>query len=96
MATIAQLAEWQRRGAQPRRSIVAVFAVDAGLGAGGGDFEDKITWLRQILDWQKETHNGTEFVETLKVDLFSDEVYVFTPKGDVKTLPAGSTPIDFA
>jgi GTP pyrophosphokinase len=52
--------------------------------------------LRQILDWQKETHNGTEFVETLKVDLFSDEVYVFTPKGDVKTLPAGSTPIDFA
>ena len=65
-------------------------------GAGGGDFEDKITWLRQILDWQKETHNGTEFVETLKVDLFSDEVYVFTPKGDVKTLPAGSTPIDFA
>jgi len=65
-------------------------------GVGGGDFEDKITWLRQILDWQKETHNGTEFVETLKVDLFSDEVYVFTPKGDVKTLPAGSTPIDFA
>jgi len=65
-------------------------------GAGGGDFEDKITWLRQILDWQKETHNGAEFVETLKVDLFSDEVYVFTPKGDVKTLPAGSTPIDFA
>ncbi|HBK61081.1 MAG TPA: (p)ppGpp synthetase, partial [Firmicutes bacterium] len=65
-------------------------------GGASGDFEDKITWLRQILDWQKETHNGAEFVETLKVDLFSDEVYVFTPKGDVKTLPAGSTPIDFA
>jgi len=65
-------------------------------GVGGGDFEDKITWLRQILDWQKETPSGAEFVETLKVDLFSDEVYVFTPKGDVKTLPAGSTPIDFA
>lgn len=65
-------------------------------GGGGGDFEDKITWLRQILEWQKETRNGTEFVETLKVDLFSDEVYVFTPRGDVKTLPAGSTPIDFA
>ena len=49
-------------------------------GAGGGDFEDKITWLRQILDWQKETHNGYEFVETLKVDLFSDEVRVH-PEG---------------
>lgn len=65
-------------------------------GIDGGDFEEKITWLRQILEWQKETRSGTEFVETLKVDLFSDEVYVFTPKGDVKTLPAGSTPIDFA
>lgn len=65
-------------------------------GGGGGDFEEKITWLRQILEWQKETRNGTEFVETLKVDLFSDEVYVFTPRGDVKTLPAGSTPVDFA
>ncbi|MEA4883465.1 MAG: bifunctional (p)ppGpp synthetase/guanosine-3',5'-bis(diphosphate) 3'-pyrophosphohydrolase [Clostridia bacterium] len=65
-------------------------------GGAGGDFEDKITWLRQILEWQKETRNGEEFVETLKVDLFSDEVYVFTPKGDVKALPAGSTPIDFA
>ncbi|MDD3599766.1 MAG: bifunctional (p)ppGpp synthetase/guanosine-3',5'-bis(diphosphate) 3'-pyrophosphohydrolase, partial [Firmicutes bacterium] len=65
-------------------------------GGSGGDFEEKITWLRQILEWQKETRNGTEFVETLKVDLFSDEVYVFTPRGDVKTLPAGSTPVDFA
>jgi GTP pyrophosphokinase len=63
---------------------------------GGGEFEDKITWLRQILEWQKETRDGHEFIETLKVDLFSDEVYVFTPKGDVKTLPAGSTPVDFA
>ena len=65
-------------------------------GTSGGDFEDKITWLRQILEWQKETRSGAEFVETLKVDLFSDEVYVFTPKGDVKILPTGSTPVDFA
>ena len=65
-------------------------------GTSGGEFEDKITWLRQIMEWQKETGSGEEFIETLKVDLFSDEVYVFTPKGDVKTLPAGSTPVDFA
>jgi len=60
------------------------------------EFEDKITWLRQILEWQQETRDVQEFMETLKIDLFSDEVYVFTPKGDVKTLPFGSTPVDFA
>ena len=60
------------------------------------EFEDKITWLRQILEWQQETRDVQEFMETLKIDLFSDEVYVFTPKGDVKSLPAGSTPVDFA
>ena len=60
------------------------------------EFEDKITWLRQILEWQQETRDVPEFMETLKIDLFSDEVYVFTPKGDVKSLPAGSTPVDFA
>ena len=49
-------------------------------GTSGGDFEDKITWLRQILEWQKETRSGAEFVETLKVDLFSDEVTCSRPK----------------
>ncbi|MBH0229982.1 RelA/SpoT family protein [Halobacillus yeomjeoni] len=59
-------------------------------------FEEKLTWFREILDWQSETHDAEEFMESLKVDLFSDMVYVFTPKGDVIELPSGSVPIDFA
>jgi len=59
-------------------------------------FEEKLTWFREILDWQSETHDAEEFVESLKVDLFSDMVYVFTPKGDVIELPSGSVPLDFA
>lgn len=60
------------------------------------DLSDKLTWLRQLLDWQKDTTDPDEFLENLKIDLFTDEVFVFTPKGDVKSLKAGSTPIDFA
>ncbi len=63
---------------------------------GDGEFEAKITWLRQLLEWQKEMKDIDDFMETLKIDLFEDEVFVFTPKGDVKNLPAGSTPVDFA
>lgn len=59
-------------------------------------FEDKLTWFREILEWQNEAHDAEEFMESLKMDLFSDMVYVFTPKGDVIELPAGSVPIDFA
>lgn len=57
---------------------------------------EKLNWLRQLVDWQKETHDADTFMENLKIDLFTDEVFVFTPKGDVKNLKAGSTPIDFA
>ena len=57
---------------------------------------DKLQWLRQIMDWQSETKDSGEFMESLQIDLFRDEVYVFTPKGEVKALPAGSTPVDFA
>ncbi|MFW5998518.1 MAG: RelA/SpoT family protein [Halanaerobiaceae bacterium] len=60
------------------------------------DFEDKLTWLRQLLEWQKDLQEPHEFMENLKVDLFEDEVFVFTPKGDVISLPSGSTPVDFA
>jgi guanosine-3',5'-bis(diphosphate) 3'-pyrophosphohydrolase len=60
------------------------------------DLSEKLAWLRQLLDWQKETTDPDEFMENLKIDLFTDEVFVFTPKGDVKCLKAGSTPIDFA
>ncbi|KGX93516.1 GTP pyrophosphokinase [Pontibacillus halophilus JSM 076056 = DSM 19796] len=59
-------------------------------------FEDRLSWFREILEWQNETHDAEEFMESLKVDLFSDMVYVFTPKGDVIELPSGSVPIDFA
>jgi GTP pyrophosphokinase len=52
--------------------------------------------MRQLMDWQKDASDATEFVEGLKVDLFQDQVFVFTPRGDVKDLPAGSTPLDFA
>ncbi|RBP68341.1 GTP pyrophosphokinase [Alkalibaculum bacchi] len=59
-------------------------------------FEDKLVWLRQILEWQRELQDSSEFMETLKLDLFSDEVFVFTPKGDVMQFPKGATPLDFA
>lgn len=59
-------------------------------------FEEKMAWFREILEWQKDTDDAKEFMETLKVDLFSDMVFVFSPKGDVIELPAGSVPIDFA
>ncbi|MGH7322666.1 MAG: RelA/SpoT family protein [Candidatus Rokuibacteriota bacterium] len=59
-------------------------------------FDQAFVWLRQLLEWQHEMKDPREFMETVKVDLFPDEVYVFTPKGDVKALPEGSTPIDFA
>ena len=58
--------------------------------------ETKLKWLRSLLDWQQETSDPREFMETLKVDLFEDEVFVFTPKGEVKSLAAGATPLDFA
>ena len=60
--------------------------------------EEKLSWLRQILEWQRDMSDNREFMSLLKsdLDLFADNVYCFTPAGDVKTLPAGSTPIDFA
>lgn len=60
------------------------------------NFDDKLTWLRQLLEWQADLNDPREFMETLKIDFFTDEVFVFTPKGDVINLPDGSTPIDFA
>jgi len=56
----------------------------------------KLKWLRSMLDWQKELSDPREFMETLRTDLFEEEVYVFTPKGEVKSLAAGATPLDFA
>ena len=65
---------------------------------GGIDKKDaaRFAWLRQLMEFQKDVADPEEFYESVKVDLFPDEVYVFTPKGDVKTLPHGATPVDFA
>src|SRR5690606_28499163 len=60
------------------------------------EFEEKVAWLRQVMEWLREMRDPQEFMETLKIDLFEDEVFVFTPKGDVISLPAGATPVDFA
>ena len=57
---------------------------------------DKLSWLRETLEWQKDMQDPQEFLNTLKTELFVDEVYVFTPKGQIKVLPRGATPIDFA
>ncbi len=58
--------------------------------------DERFSWLRLLMDWQKELLDAEDFVDTVKVDIFQDEVFVFTPKGDVRSLPAGSTPVDFA
>ena len=60
------------------------------------ELRGKIAWLRHLLEWQRDVKDADEFMENLKVGLFEDEVFVFTPRGDVKNLPAGSTPVDFA
>ena len=67
--------------------------------AGGAQqvrFDERYSWLRLLMDWQKELLDAEAFVDTVKVDIFQDEVFVFTPKGDVRSLPAGSTTVDFA
>jgi GTP diphosphokinase / guanosine-3',5'-bis(diphosphate) 3'-diphosphatase len=68
----------------------------AGGGDAGPDGDAKMKWLRSMLDWQKEMSDPQEFMESLRIDLFEDEVFVFTPKGEVKSLAAGATPLDFA
>jgi len=60
------------------------------------EFDKRIAWIRQLLDWQKELKDPQEYMESLKMDLFEEEIFVFTPKGRVINLPRGATPIDFA
>ncbi len=59
-------------------------------------YEQRINWLRQLMDWRQDVDDAQEFVDSMKTDVFQDRVYVFTPRGDIIDLPAGSTPIDFA
>src|SRR5918992_1332351 len=63
---------------------------------GDRKYDEKLAWVRQLMDWQREVSDPTEFVEGLKLDVFQDQVFVFTPKGDVKDLPRDATPLDFA
>ena len=63
---------------------------------GSGSSDADLAWLRQMMDWQKELSDPREFMESLRIDLYQDEVFVFTPKGDVRAFPRGATPVDFA
>jgi GTP pyrophosphokinase len=65
-------------------------------GVAGTEFDEQLAWFRQILEWQQDMTDPEEFMEYLQIDLYKDEIFVFTPRGDVVQLPAGSTPIDFA
>jgi guanosine-3',5'-bis(diphosphate) 3'-pyrophosphohydrolase len=60
------------------------------------EYDAKLAWLRQLMDWQRDVSDAREFVEGIKLDVFQDQVFVFTPRGDIKDLPAGATPLDFA
>jgi len=75
--------------------IAAHWKYKEGLVASKTD-EKQITWLRQLLEWQKSLQDPKEFMETVRMDLFPNEVYVFTPKGEVREFPKGATPVDFA
>ena len=76
--------------------IAAHWKYKEGARPAAGSFDQKLSWLRQLLEWQHDSRDAGEFMESLKIDLFADTVFVFTPKGDVVELPAGSCPIDFA
>jgi GTP pyrophosphokinase len=79
-------AHWAYKERRPDGKVPAPKSSDA----------EQFGWLRQLVEWQRELGDATEFLETVKVDLFAEEVFVFTPKGDVKSLPRGATPVDFA
>ncbi|MBR0324724.1 MAG: bifunctional (p)ppGpp synthetase/guanosine-3',5'-bis(diphosphate) 3'-pyrophosphohydrolase, partial [Selenomonadales bacterium] len=76
--------------------IAAHWKYKEGGKGGSKGLEEKMSWLRQLIEWQKEIRDPKEFVEAVKLDVFADEVFVFTPRGDVVALPAGSIPLDFA
>ena len=76
--------------------VAAHWRYKAGNPSKDDQLEAKLSWLRQLLEWQRELQGPEEFVESVKTDLFNDQVFVFTPKGEIKPLPAGATPLDFA
>ncbi len=104
LSWLRQILEWQREMSDNKefmrmlKSDLDLFSDSVYCKKVEAQEEEKLSWLRQILEWQREMSDNKEFMRMLKsdLDLFSDSVYCFTPTGDVKTLPAGSTPIDFA
>lgn len=76
--------------------IAAHWRYKEGGGKAEEAFEQKLAWLRQLMEWHQEMQDAREFMHSVKIDLFQNEVFVFTPKGDVIDLPAGATPVDFA
>ena len=84
----------RRCTASPRRASPRTGATRKARRRPRGDDKDdkRFAWLRQLMEWQRDLKDPTEFIETVKIDLFADEVYVFTPKGDVKALPKGAMP----
>jgi GTP pyrophosphokinase len=76
--------------------IAAHWKYKEGARASGNEVDETLSWFRQVLEWQQETREPEEFMEFLRIDLFQDEIFVFTPQGDVKQLPKGTTAIDFA
>lgn len=82
----------ERMDAVAERGIVAEWELDRFQGSEAR----RLAWLSQLMDWQQQVSDPNEFIEAVKADLFADEVYVFTPGGDIHTFPKGSTPIDFA
>jgi GTP diphosphokinase / guanosine-3',5'-bis(diphosphate) 3'-diphosphatase len=104
MAEFGVAAHWMYKTAAPgspdqggtgERAGVGGDPINSGTPVNTGE-DAKLQWLRSMLDWQKDLLDPQEFMETLRTDLFEDEVYVFTPKGEVKSLAAGATPLDFA
>ena len=87
LAEFGIAAHWMYKEGAPGRT---------GTRAVRSDSDSKLKWLRSLMDWQQDMADPREFMENLKVDLFEDEVFLFTPKGEVKSLAAGSTPLDFA
>ncbi|AJY76096.1 RelA/SpoT family protein [Paenibacillus beijingensis] len=93
--TEVQIRTWEMHRTS-EYGIAAHWAYKEGMPTPGGNFEDKMTWFREILELQHEAEDASEFMESLKMDFFSDLVFVFTPKGEVIELPAGSVSLDFA
>ncbi len=89
-----QIRTWEMHGTA-EEGIAAHWAYKEGRAA-LDDADGRFRWLRQLVEWQQDLKDSKEFLDTVRVDLFPDEVYVFTPKGDVKNLPKGACPIDFA